>query len=223
VVNTLLKKVEQKLSEDEVKATLGDYFPNNGAGVPYSGMPFYDVWNQSNFESEYGRAMTVFTTNTVDPAAYPDESAYLPAVIGNFTNAVTSFVQTSQPTCRFEVLYPIDVNQTSFNQAINYPQTAWTPSALTCLKTEGIGFTLGRDLDESENAIDFGESLGFTASERSHLVSIGDSTTPWLKEARIAEGKKFESVVLFALDQFCLIGYAVPLPESQRRSLRMGS
>lgn len=25
VVNTLLKKVEQKLSEDEVKATLGDY------------------------------------------------------------------------------------------------------------------------------------------------------------------------------------------------------
>jgi hypothetical protein len=199
------------------------YFPNNGAGVPYSGMPFYDAWNQSTFESEYGRAMTVFTTNTVDPTAYPDESAYLPAVIGNFTNAVMSFVTTSEPTCRFEVLYPIDVNQTSFNQAINYPQTAWTPSALACLKTEGIGFTLARELMQSESAIDFGGSLGFTATQRSHLVSIGDSTTAWLKEARIAQGKGFESVVLFALDQFCLIGYEVPLPESQRRSLRMGS
>ena len=51
-------------------------------------------------------------TNTVNPASYPDEVAFLPAVIGNFTNAIMSFVRTSQPTCRFEVLYPIDVNQT---------------------------------------------------------------------------------------------------------------
>ncbi len=165
----------------------------------------------------------MFTTITADPAAYPDEAAYLPAVIGIFTSAVKSLVRTIQPTCRFEVLYPIDVNQTSFNQAINYPQTAWTPSALACLKTEGIGFTLARDLDESETAIDFGQPLGFPATQRSHLVSIGDSTTAWLKEARIAQGKGFESVVLFALDQFCLIGYEVPLPESQRRSVRVGN
>ena len=223
VVNTLLKKVERRFSKDAVKATLGDYFANNGAGVPYSGMPFYDAWNQGAFTAAYGRAMTVFTTNTANPALYPDESAYLPAVIGNFTSAIMSFVRTTQPTCRFEVLYPIDVNQTTFNQTINYPQTAWTPSALDCLKTEAIGFTLGRDLVQSEGAIDFGQSLGFTAAQRSHLVSIGDSTTVWLKEAQIAQGKRFESVVLFALDQFCLIGYDVPLPESPRRSVRMGS
>jgi hypothetical protein len=199
------------------------YFPNNGAGGAFSGMPFYDAWNQSSFETEYGRAMTVFTTNTADPTSYPDEAAYLPAVIGNFSNAVMSFVRTSQPTCRFEVLYPVDVNQTSFNQAINYPQTAWTPSALACLKTEGIGYTLERDLDQSETAIEFGPSLGFATTQRSHLVSIGDVTTVWLKEARFAQGKGFESVVLFALDQFCLIGYALPLPESSRRSVRLGS
>jgi hypothetical protein len=35
-------------------------------------------------------------------------------------------------------------------------------------------------------------------------------------------GQKFESVVLFALDQFCLVGYALPLPESLRRSVRIG-
>ena len=54
-------------------------------------------------------------------------------------------------------------------------------------------------------------------------MGVGDSTTAWLKEARSALGKGFESVVLFALDQFCLIGYATPLPESLRRSVRMGS
>ncbi len=198
------------------------YYPNNGLGGYFSGMPFYDVWNQSQFKAEYGRAMDVITTNTVDPADYPQEIAFLPTVIGNFTNAVMSFVRTSQPSCRFEVLYPLDVNQTSFNQAINYPAQDWTSSKLTCLKTECFGFTLGRDLNQGEQTIDFGLSLGFTTAQRSHLVGIGDSTTAWLKEAQIAQGMRFESVVLFALDQFCLIGYSVPLPVGLRRSVRMG-
>jgi hypothetical protein len=55
------------------------------------------------------------------------------------------------------------------------------------------------------------------------LIGIGDSTTAWPKEARSAAGKGLESVVLFALDQFCLIGYAVPLGAGMRRSLRMAS
>ena len=136
------------------------YFPNDGVGGPFSGMPFYDAWNQSQFLAAYGHAMATITSNTADPASYPDEVAYLPAVIGNFTAAVMTFVRASQPTCRFEVLYPLDVNQTSFNQAINYPVSAWTPSALTCLKTESFGFTSSRNLDESESTIDFAQALG---------------------------------------------------------------
>jgi hypothetical protein len=119
-------------------------------------------------------------------------------------------------------LYPTDVNQTAFNQAINYPAAAWTPAALTCLKTEAFGFTLGRDLDQSWATLDFGNTLGFTAAQRSHLVGVGDSTTVWLKEVNGAEGKRFESVVLFAIDQFCLIGYDVPLAGGLRRSFRTG-
>ena len=160
--------------------------------------------------------MGIITTNTVNPASYPDEVAYLPTVIGNFTTAIVSFVRGTYSACRFEVLYPTDVNHTAFNQAINYPAT-WTPSGLTVLKTESIGFTLGRRLDESLQTIEFGALLGFPASQRSQLVSIGDATTPWIKEVRMAEGMRFESVVLFALDQFCLIGYPAPLPKSARR------
>jgi hypothetical protein len=185
-------------------------------------MPFYDAWNQSTFAAAYGHAMATITTNTVSPSAYPDETAYLPAVIGNFTDAIMSHVRATYPDCRFEVLYPTDVNQTAFNQAINYPAGSWTPAALTCLKTESFGFTLGRDLDQGWQTLAFGTSLGFAAAQRSHLVGVGDSTTAWLKEARAAKGKRFESVVLFALDQFCLIGYPVPLPEGLRRSFRSG-
>jgi len=198
------------------------YFPNNGAGTNFSGMPFYDAWNTSAFAAQYGHAMATITQNTVNPASYPDESDYLPAVIGNFTSAIMSYVRTTYPTCRFEVLYPTDVNQTAFNQVFNYPTAAWTPALLNCLKTECFGFTLGRDLDLSQQTLAFGTFLGFTAAQRSHLVGIGDSTTAWLKEALAAQGRRFESVVLFALDQFCLIGYAAPLPGGLRRSFRGG-
>ena len=115
--------------------------------------------------------------------------------------------------------YPTDVNQTTFNQAINYPAT-WSPSHLTILKTESIGFTLQRNLNAGLQTIDFGATKGFLPAQRSHLVSVSDSTTPWLREVRMAIGANFESVVLFALDQFCLIGYAAPLPNSTRRIRR---
>lgn len=206
------------------------YFPNNGFPstdtldyVAFSGMPFYDAWAQAQFLAEYGRAMTTFTTNTVDPAAYPDEVAFLQAVLGSFTASIMTYVRTTQPACRFEVLYPTDVNATAFNSAFNFPPSAWTPAALTILKTECFGYTLGRDLNQCEDSIDFGAALGFPASQRSHLVGVGDSTTAWLKEVQIVEGKGLESVVLFALDQYCLIGYATPLPQSFRRSIRMGN
>ncbi len=199
------------------------YFPNDGAGRAFSGMPFYDSWTQSQFSATYGRAMATITTNTVDPTTIPEEAAFLAGVLGGFTNSVMSFVRATYPAARFEVLYPNDVNQTALNRVINYPSASWTPSALTCLKTESFGFTLGRNLNLAEQTIDFGASLGFLAAQRSHLVGVGDSTTAWEKESRVASGKGFESVVLFALDQFCLIGYGLPLPAGLRRSLRMGS
>jgi hypothetical protein len=198
------------------------YFADDGAGHAYSGMPFYDAWTQAQFQATYGRPLAVIANNAVDPATLPDECVFLPGVIANFTNSVMSYVRSSLPNTRFEVLYPNDTNQSALNRVINYP-AAWNPAALTCLKTESLGFTAARNLLQAEQTIDFGQALGFPAAQRSHLVSVGDSTTPWQKEVRIAAGKGFESVVLFALDQLCLIGYELPLPAGFRRSVRMGS
>ncbi len=196
------------------------YFPHDGLGHNFSGMPFYDGWTQTEFQSQYGRTMAVFTDNNVDPVSYPDETNFLQRVLGDFTDGIMGYVKATYSNARFEVLYPFDVNQTEFNKKINFPAASWTPSTLECLKTEGLSMTFTRRLDQSEDGIDMGDALGFQPNQRAHLVGAGDPTAPWVKEARLATGKRFESVVFFALDQYCLIGLPLPLPALSRRVMR---
>ena len=92
------------------------YFPDDG-----SGMPFYDAYTMDTFEAEFGRPLTVITSNTFDPATIPDEVAFLPGLIGAFTSQIRAFVRAAVSDCRFEVLYPPDVNNTPLNKLINYP------------------------------------------------------------------------------------------------------
>jgi hypothetical protein len=158
----------------------------------------------------------------VPPSEYSDEVAFLPTLIGNFTNQVIGYVRQSYSNCRFEVLYPLDVNETDLNRAVNYPAADWTPQALDCLKTESFGYTYGRNLDKCLESIELPRSRNFPPHQSAHLVGISDPTSPWLKEVRMARAEGVESVVLFALDQFCLIGYPAPLPESSRRSTFQG-
>ena len=49
---------------------------------------------------------------------------------GTFTDAVIDYVRGAYPDCRFEVLYPVDVNDTPFNRAVNFPMAHWTPAVL---------------------------------------------------------------------------------------------
>jgi len=119
------------------------------------------------------------------------------------------------------VLYPPDVNEHQFNRAANLPAT-WTPAALDCFKTESFTYTYERNLDKSAGSMAVSETLGFARAKRAHLVGISDWTTAWQKEARLAKAKALESVVLFALDQFALIGYPAPLGAGMRRALFLG-
>jgi hypothetical protein len=201
------------------------YFPHDGRNPPdrinFASLPFYDAWTTEEFFTRYGRSITVFSDSNYNPASYPDEMEFLSDLIGEFTDAVMDYVRLTFPTTRFEVLYPYDVNSNPFNRAFNFPAGFWTPAGLECLKTEGLSLTFTKNLAASEEGIGMGESLGFSATKRAHLVGLGDSTAPWLKEMRIAEGQGFESVVGFALDQFCLIGYELPFPQSTRRAVRI--
>jgi hypothetical protein len=187
-----------------------------------SGMPFYDAEAKAAFLTQYGHDMGVITDNTAPPSAYPDEVAFLPTLIANFTNQVMGYVRQSFSNCRFEVLYPLDVNETDLNRAINYPSAGWTPQVLDCLKTESFGYTYGRDLNKCRASILLPRERSFPPSKSAHLIGISDPISPWMKEVSLALAEGVESVVLFALDQFCLIGYPAPLPEGQRRSSFQG-
>jgi hypothetical protein len=192
------------------------YFPDDA-----SGMPFYDAHTTSTFAATYGHAMHVFTNSNVSPTLYPDEAAFLPGLIGAFTSAVMSFVRQTFPNAKFEVLYAPDVNNTPLNTAVNLP-ASWNPGTLDCLKTENFSYTGGRNLNLAKDSIGLPMQMGFARAKSSHLVGITGYTTPWQKEVTRSVGENLESVVLFALDQFCLMSCPVPLPAGARRSLYMG-
>jgi len=177
----------------------------------HGGMPFYDACTTSGFQAAYGQPMAIIPSQNADPTLYPNECVFLPGLIGQFTQAIMAFVRQSAPNTKFEVLYPPDVNNTPLNKLINYPATCWTPANLACLKTENFTYTGDRNLDLARQSIQLPQQLGFPPSQRSHLVGISDYTTPWVKEWSLAVAAGVESVVLFALDQLCLIGYALPL------------
>jgi hypothetical protein len=188
------------------------------------GMPFYDAYTKDQFgDRNHGSEMASIASELADPAAYPAEVELLPALIGEFTDAVMAHVRATHPDCRFEVLYPPDTNNTALCRAINYPVAQWTPAALACLKTENFTFTGNRDLNLARMSIDLPSSYGFPAEQRSHLIGIGEPTAPWRRERELTIAAGVESVVLFALDQFCLIGYALPLDAATGRSLFMGT
>jgi len=186
------------------------------------GMPFYDAYTTSSFQAAYGQAMAIIPSQYADPAPYPNECAFLPGLIGQFTQAIMTFVRQSAPSAKFEVLYPPDVNNTPLNTLINYPTTYWTPANLACLKTENFTYTGDRNLDLARQSIQLPRQLGFPPSQSSHLVGVSDYTTPWVKEWGLAMAAGMESVVLFALDQLCLIGYSLPLSVRIARARFMG-
>jgi len=186
-------------------------------------MPFYDAYATSSFQTRYGRSMGVVANEHTDPSAYAQECEWLRGLIGQFTDTVMAYVRQAHPTARFEVLYPPDVNETPLNTAVNLPMLSWTPAALDCLKTENFTYTGDRNMDKARTSVMLPMQLGFPRSKSSHLVGIGEYTTPWAREQRLAEGQSLDSVVLFALDQFCLIGYRVPLARTRRLALYQGS
>ena len=193
------------------------YFPYDA-----SGLPFYDAYTKDTFLATYGREISVIVDSSTLPSLYPDEASFLPRLIGEFTASIMSYVRATISNCRFEVLYPTDVNDTPFNRAVNFPVDYWTPSVLDCLKTESFTYTYERNLDMAHSSMNFGKAYGFPPSKRSHLVGISDPIAPWVKEVGMARGEGVESVVLFALDQFCLIGYATPVSSGARRSVSFG-
>jgi len=190
------------------------YFPN------WSGMAYYDAETRQQFRAVYGREPAVIRGNDEDPDDHPEEAAFLAGMLGRFTEQVADYVRQEIPECRFEILYPTDVNEPRFNRAVNLPERYWNSRGIEDFKTENFLFTYGRNLDKARRGVQVSRQLGFASASRHHLVGVGDPTTCWLKEARLARAEGVGQVVLWALDQFCLVGYRLPLPQREGRAGR---
>ncbi|MCS7024720.1 MAG: hypothetical protein NZV14_07950 [Bryobacteraceae bacterium] len=177
------------------------YFPYDG-----SGLPFHDAYSRAEFFAAYGFYPRAVPSGEADPAIYAQEASFMAGLIGAFTNAVMTYVRSDFPACRFEVLYPTDVNEGQFNRLVNYP-SSWNTSILDNLKTESFIYTGSRDLNKSFSSIQYSEQRGFARGKRSHLIGLSDAIAPWEREVSLAKAEGLESIVLFALDQYCLIGY----------------
>jgi hypothetical protein len=202
------------------------YFPGT------AGMPYYDAYTTQQFTATYGSSMGIISDGAVPVAQFPHEASLLQKLLGDFTAGIRTVLRAAYPNARYEVLYPGDVNSSviyPFNAAVNLPVSDWIPQNLTCFKTEGLSFALppssgqlmpARSLDASLSCLQIAASLGFPVAQRSHLVGISDAMTAWNKEVDLAVAEGMESVVLFALDQYCLIGYPLPPFLDQRWSKR---
>jgi hypothetical protein len=184
-------------------------------------MPFYDAYTQQQFLSTYNQPIALISSNTVQPSSYPQEAVFLPEQIGLFTSAIIAYVQATLPQTQFEVLYPPDTNAYPFTVVVNLPLNYWTPTTLACFKTENFTFTGDRDLNKAQQSVNLPGTMNFPPSQSAHLVGIGDYTTPWATEVGLAVSGGDESVVLFALDQFCLIGYPTDWYNNIQRAISM--
>ena len=194
------------------------YFPKPVVSPdPPVGMTFYDDYSTTEFQNRYSHSMHLFLSNDDSPDSYPDEAEFLPALIGEYTEAIRDFVLASFPGAKFEVLYPPDVNNHALTRVINFPETDWTPAQLEVLKTENFEFTFTRNLDKALESIRLPLEKGFSRSKTAHLVGVYSPNDPWNWERRLARANHIESVVLWAFDQFSMIGYSLPLSEGVRR------
>ncbi len=191
------------------------YFPGP------SGMTFYDDYSKTEFQNQHGRAMHVFTSNDDSPDPFPEEKAFLPGLIGSFTAAIRSFVSATYPLTKSKS-FTRTTSTTVLTQAVNYPDGDWTSTNLDVLKTENFTYTGSRNMNKAVESIRFPQTKGFGIEESAHLVGVFNASEPWDWERRLSRAEGVEHVVLWAFDQFSMIGYPLPLNPGTRRSFFLG-
>ncbi len=200
------------------------YFPGataNPATWTHGGMTFYDDHTKTAFQAQYGRPIHVFANPDESPAPWPEESAFLPNRIGDFTTQVSNFVKATYPQAKLETLYPPDVNDHALTSVVNLP-AQWVPANLEVFKTENFSYTGARNLNKARESIVLPLARGFPRNRMAHLVGVMNSSEPWDWERRLAHAELCESVALWAFDQFSMIGYGAPLALGNRRSAFQG-
>ncbi len=189
-----------------------------------SGMAFYDAYTTSRFQTQHGRPLYTFLTPNDDPSVnrYVDAD-FLRQTVKDHVDAIRSYVLATHPNGKFELLWPLDVNDPAtrrLNRYINLP-VEWETKAGSGFDTfliEGFQFAgLDRNLDKVRwmAAYPF-EVLSWPRADCRYLMGLFNAGWPWQRDYLIARRCRVPLLKIWAYDHLCLYARTLPLPAESR-------
>jgi phage tail sheath gpL-like len=201
-----------------------------GDGLVSGGsMAFYDAETAAAASTALSRPLARFTFPTDDPSVngYADAN-FLANRLAAHVAAIIAYVQATYPSAVFEILWPGDVNGSTvtpishvggrLNHYVNLP-AAWqshTTAPFSIFKLEQLAFsTTDRVMSLVRAGLTFARTLDWPLSQMKYLYPVDNAGVPQWQEYRAAQAAGFAKMNPFAVDQICLIGWAVDPPAEQ--------
>lgn len=202
------------------------------------GMGYYDDDTKAAALAALGRDLYVFHTQNDDTAGHTADTDFLAARLKTYVDNIVTYVKTTYPTAKFEVLYANDVlNEECYYTADSpWPQGGRLNAAVST-PSEWLTKT-GSNLDRIKmEALSWGaEYRNLRKAEEGHLWPITSPRSwsktdvhllmPWFNGGCIWEKeyvhaalrKSFPHITFWAYDHLCLISWPLNFPVQEDRN-----
>ena len=195
-----------------------------------SGMAYYDAYTGGLAVAALGRDLYHFLTPGDDPGVNGGADAgFLRGRVKAHIDAIRAYVLGSYAGAKFELLWPLDVNEPvvkRLNRYVNLPVEfeAKSGSGLDRLKMEGLAYgAVSRDLDKARGAVRFPfETLIWAKADVRYLLPWFNGGCPWGAEYLTAGRERVGGVGFWAWDHLALLGWDLPLPGEERGAVVVG-
>ncbi|MBI3697188.1 MAG: hypothetical protein HY238_20430, partial [Acidobacteria bacterium] len=189
-----------------------------------SGMAFYDAYTTDRFQTQYGRLLHTFLTPNDDPSVNVYvEANFLHQTVKDHVESIRTHVLASHPSAKFELLWPLDVNDPGTRRLNRYINLAleWESKVGSGFETfliEGFQFAgIDRNLDKVRWMAGYPfEVLSWPRADCRYLMGIFNAGWPWERDYLIARRSCVPLIKIWAYDHLCLFGRGVPLPLEER-------
>lgn len=185
-----------------------------------SGMAYWDHDTAAAAVVALGRPLHTFLTPADNPAANLADANFLQGLLAAHIATVRAAVLAAQPTAKFEILWPLDVDELpdrQLNQWVNLPVGFETKagSGLDRWKMEALSYgSSARDLDKAQGAVIFPctPPMNWSKSDVIYLIPWFNGGCPWEEEFLIGEREQIAGLSFWAWDQLSLLSWPLPLP-----------
>lgn len=196
-----------------------------GGGPPVS-MAYYDDDTAAAAVASLGRALASFDDPNDDPSinSYADAN-FLRGRIKAHIDTIRTYVLAAHSNAKFELLWPLDVNEPEtkqLNRYVNLPSEYGqkTGSGLDRMKIEALAFGAYEfDLDKARRAVRYPfTELTWDLTDMWYLMPWFRGAGPWPRELLLAGREQVPGVTFWAWDHLGLLSWGLPLPVEQRLS-----